>query len=444
METQTHGHHDHDHSHEHRTSIAAKAPFVPGQRKTSTKLKGKKLFVSGQISCTGSRTSLSRYEEFILSHGATSAGKAAEADIVLVDTCAFNREKEQQSLQVIDDNKKAARSDAKVIVTGCLAGINPQKLRENFDGDFFSPKNEEQLAYILCLDDEENQFLTLSDPRGRFMGGDNWVGSRLYMKWIVGTATFLHKLDNKLGLRWIPVLKHLLAASQAANPQTYAVTISQGCLGQCAFCVIPMAKGRTTSMPMGLIVDKIRGVVESGVQKIILSSEDIGAYGHDIGTSFTTLLKKINEIPGDFKLYLHFFDPRWLTSMQDDLVEIVAGGKVAYMQLPLQSGSNRVLGLMRRAYRIEPVLKVVERLKAAAPRMTIGTQLIAGFPTETAADHAETKNILRRGLFDWVEVFEFSHRPGAATEKIPDHLPGETVAKRAKEIRSYWKRARYL
>lgn len=407
----------------------------------SNKLAGKSVYAADQVSCTSSRILVTRYQEFLKLHGAEITTKANKADILIVDTCGYSKEREDNSLAVVKQTEMTAKDGARVIVCGCLVGIDPQKLQEHFKGEFFAPKNENALAQILDLDEEETKFLSPLEARGRFMGPDlkrtNWR-ERL----VVGGTAFLHRLSDYIPLRQVPRLGQMLDATQALNRNAYAVTISQGCLGACTYCVIPMAKGRTISLPMGLIVDKIRGVVADGVSRIILTSEDTGAYGHDIGTNIVHLLKQIHAIPGDFEIFIEFFDPRWLRKFGDELADVIALGRIRYIQLALQSGSNSVLKRMRRVYQVEHVLPHIRALRQRFPRLSTGTQIIAGFPGETEADFEATRALLREDLFDVVLVYDFSDRKGAAAEKMPDHLDQELVKYRGRVLRREWKLAR--
>ena len=420
-----------------------KAASPPPSSRLSNRLGGKRLYVAGQLSCTASRISFNRYEDFILRHGAARASSAADADIILFDSCAFNQEKEEQSLALIRKCESEARESAKLIVTGCIAGISPARLQEHYRCEYFAPSDEKQLAYLLCIDDAEDQFLELSDPRGRFMGTEGFEGGDWKLQAMARVAGLFHRVDHHVSLRRVPFLKHMLAASQAANPHGYALSISRGCLGHCSFCVIPMAKGSTTSLPLGLITDHVRTVVARGTRRIVLTSEDIGAFGKDVGVEFPDLLEKLVRIDGNFTLYLHFYDPRWLRTQERRLIPLLQSGKIAYLQAPLQSGSDRILKLMRRGYLMHHVLPALGRIREQAPGVSLGTQIIAGFPSETEGEHRDTRRVLQSGLFDYAQIFPFSNRPGAAAAALPGHLPAKTVRRRARELGRAWRRSQY-
>lgn len=408
------------------------------------KLTGKKLYVADQVSCTSSRVYVKGYEDFMVAQGCGTTTHLPEADIVLVDTCAVNHLKEDSSLELIKSNQVSAKEGAKVIVCGCLAGINPQKLRENFSGDFFSPKTENQLAQILGIDEGEAKFLSPFEVRGRFMGGSDFTDASWKTRLLVRAFTWAHRIDHVLPLSRLPLLGPLLSCSMAANPRAYALTISQGCLGNCSFCVIPMAKGTTQSQPMAAIVDRIRTLVETGVTKIILTSEDTGAYGKDIGATIVDLLRAIHTIPGDFSLYLNFFDPRWLRPYWRELLPILSQGKVRYMQLALQSGSDSVLGRMRRCYQMRHVLPVIREFKKRLPRMAIATQIIVGFPGESDDEFEATRAVLKANLFDYAEIFGYSGRPGAASLRLSGQLPQSLLDQRLRTASRDWLAAKFL
>ena len=426
-------HHDHDHHHNEseKENTLLKKPVI------HKKLNGKKLFVSKQLSCTSSRVYVKHYEDYMVAHGCEVITNPKEADLLLVDTCAYNKKAEEESINKIKENKKSAKFDAKVIVCGCLAAINPKRLDEEYKGAYFSPKNEKNLSLILGLDEEEEKFNTATNPlvRGRFMGSDDYSRSDWYNKLMLNGIAFFHAINNGLNIEKMPFIGGFISSTQAANPKAYAITISQGCLGNCSFCVIPKAKGKTQSVPLSLIIEKIKELTQQGVKKIILASEDTGAYGKDIGCTVVDLLKKINDIPGKFDIYIHFFDPRWLRSYGDDLMEVFEKGKIKFIQLPLQSGSNQVLNRMRRAYQIEHVVPFIETYKKRFPKLTIATQFIAGFPGETKEEFEATHSILKKRLFDYVEVFNFSNRPGAECERMEDHLSNEIISERSKILR---------
>lgn len=406
---------------------------------TEHRLEGKKLFVAKQVGCTSSRINVDRYQNFILGFGASTADSPHAADIILVDTCAFSEDWEKASLKNITETQVQARENAKVIVCGCLPAMNEKKLKSSFQGDYFSPKSEKDLGRILGLDQEELQFFELERVRGSFLNPKLYGASSKRIQALFYFLIFCHRLNHRLSgmfdLHRLPLLGRLLDSSQLVNPHAYSLAVSQGCLGSCSFCVIPLSKGRTQSTSLGLILENIREKVAHGTRKIVLTSEDTGAYGKDIGVTVVDLLEHIQDIPGDFDLHLSFFDPRWLGVYENGLIATLKRGKIKYLQLPLQSASNSVLGRMRRCYQIEEVERILGRIREEVPRLTLQTQIIAGFPGETLEEHLETKAFLQKRWFHSSWIFEFCQREGAETEKMAGFVPAQVIKSRARELR---------
>lgn len=407
------------------------------------KLQGQKLFLGNQVGCVSSRVNVQKYEDFIKRQGAEVTSELAQADIVLVDTCAFSEYWEKESVQSVVEYQKKSPVEAKIVVCGCLPVMDLPKLKSIYQGAYFTPKNETQLARILDIDPEEDKFLAPTAPRGRFMNPDEYSDSSTRIGLLCQVLRFFHRLEDFMMLGRLPVIGPLLNATQYINKSAYAVNISQGCMGDCSFCVIPMAKGRTQSMPIGSIVELVREkVTKEGVKKIVLSSEDTGAYGVDMGVSIVDLLKHLHQMPEKFYLYILFFDPRWLKQHGEALIPLLKQGRVRYLQFPLQSGSNSVLSRMRRSYKVEDVMPIIRKIHKEVPRLTLQTQIIAGFPGESEEDHRATRKLLKEKLFNHAWIFEFSNRKGSRTESMTDHLPFEVVRRRARELR--WTTGDYL
>ncbi len=155
------------------------------------------------------------------------------------------------------------------------------------------------------------------------------------------------------------------------------------------------------------------------------------------------LLSRVNDISGDFTVHINFFDPRWLRSYGEELAEIIAKERIRYLQFPIQSGSDSVLRRMKRAYQMEYVLPYLRTYRKRFPWLAMATQVIVGFPGETDEEFESTRNVIRENLFDFVEVFEFSNRPGSESEKMPDHLPIELIKQRVNILKKDFLMAKF-
>jgi tRNA A37 methylthiotransferase MiaB len=408
-------------------------------------LAGRGVFTASEVSCGTSKSLVAGYRDFLVRHGARKVDDVAEADIILIDTCAYSAASEARSIANIGYQQKHARADAKVIVTGCLAAINPGSIKSVFAGEMFSPKNQEQLGKIFGIGEQTaKEFFKPTELRSGFTEPRkhepvrNWVYAH-HSFWI-NLASALHAINNRVPVERVAAVQRVLARSQYFNPRAYNIAISQGCIGNCSFCAIPFAKGRTRSVQLGAIIDKIKEMAAAGVKDFILTSEDSGAYGIDIGITIVTLLEQINRLEEDVRIHIAFFDPRWLKKYETGLLRALESGRIKYLQMPMQSGSDPILRAMRRGYQVEHAAPVIRKIRTTFPELCVTSQFIAGFPGETEDDFRGSMALVESEYFDFAQGFPFEDRPGTATNDMTNHLPVEVRAARAKEINDFYHR----
>jgi tRNA-2-methylthio-N6-dimethylallyladenosine synthase len=215
------------------------------------------------------------------------------------------------------------------------------------------------------------------------------------------------------------------------DPQITAfVSIQQGCNMDCAFCIVPKTRGDERSRPMDDIVLECRNLVARGVREITLLGQIVTSYGrrdytHAGGTSpFVQLLERIHAIEGLERIRFTSPHPR---GFKDDLV--AAYGRLPklceYVHLPLQSGSDRILKAMNRPYTRDRYFEIVAALRAVRPDMYFSTDVIVGFPGETAEDFEQTRELFARANYDMAYVFKYSVRTGTPAAELPDQVPDE-------------------
>ncbi len=212
------------------------------------------------------------------------------------------------------------------------------------------------------------------------------------------------------------------------------VSIMQGCNMHCTYCIVPATRGAERSRPIDGIVEEVRGLVERGVKEVTLLGQIVNLYGrHEFpkinGRSpFVQLLDAVHDVPGLERL--RFTSPHPI-GFRDDLVEAFARlpKLMEHVHLPVQSGSNRILKAMQRAYTRESFLRIVEKLRAAREGLAVTTDVIVGFPGETEADFSESLDLAREADFDNAFIFRYSPRrdtPAAdMAEQIPDTVKEE-------------------
>lgn len=216
-----------------------------------------------------------------------------------------------------------------------------------------------------------------------------------------------------------------LIPSQDQSGGSAYVTIMKGCDNACTFCIVPSVRGAEVSRPADDILAEIQGLAQQGVKEVTLLGQTVNSYGRGGragGVSFPQLLRRIADETAVQRI--RFISPHPKDLREDLIQEYVDNPKLCrHMHLPLQSGSSKILKLMKRAYSREHYLKMVKLLQAAVPGIAITTDIIVGFPGETEADFQESLAMIEEVGFSQVYAFTYSKRPGTIAAEMPDDTP---------------------
>jgi tRNA-2-methylthio-N6-dimethylallyladenosine synthase len=213
------------------------------------------------------------------------------------------------------------------------------------------------------------------------------------------------------------------------------VSVSVGCNNTCTFCIVPSLRGKEKDRRPGDILAEARALVDEGVSEITLLGQNVNAYGVEFGDrqAFGKLLRACGEVEGLERV--RFTSPH-PAEFRDDVIAAMAQtpNVMPQLHMPLQSGSDRVLRAMRRSYRRERYLGIIDRVRAAMPDAAISTDIIVGFPGETEEDFAETLDVVRRARFAAAFTFQYSIRPGTPAATMADQVPPEVVRERYQRL----------
>jgi threonylcarbamoyladenosine tRNA methylthiotransferase MtaB len=216
--------------------------------------------------------------------------------------------------------------------------------------------------------------------------------------------------------------------------------VQDGCDYNCSFCTIPMARGKSRSNPTANVLSEIKKIAGQGVKEIVLTGINLGDFGKDgsgkkTGENFYSLLKSIEQFDGVSRYRISSIEPNLLT---EEIINLVAGSPkfMPHFHIPLQSGSNKILGLMRRRYRRELYAEKVHLIKKLIPECCIGVDVITGFPGETDEDFEETVNFLNALDVSYFHVFTYSERDNTHALSISPIVPVHTRHERTKMLRS--------
>ncbi|MEY3384808.1 MAG: hypothetical protein RLZ38_309, partial [Actinomycetota bacterium] len=209
------------------------------------------------------------------------------------------------------------------------------------------------------------------------------------------------------------------------------VSVSVGCNNTCTFCIVPQLRGIEKDRPVGEILQEIRALVNQGVIEITLLGQNVNAYGVDFGDrqAFSKLLRECGKIDGLERVRFMSPHPRDFT---DDVIEAMAETKnvMPHLHMPLQSGSDKVLQAMRRSYRRDRYLGILEKVRSAIPSAAITTDIIVGFPGETEQDFDQTIDLVKQARFSAAYTFQYSKRPGTPAALMPDQVEQDVMADR--------------
>ena len=211
------------------------------------------------------------------------------------------------------------------------------------------------------------------------------------------------------------------------------VTIQKGCDNHCAYCIVPSVRGPEVSRPADEIVQEVRHLVATGTREVTLIGQNVNSYQGGQGVDFVDLLQRVDQVPGLLRV-------RFTTSHPKDFTPRLASSfgtlrmLCPWLHLPVQSGSNRVLALMKRGYTREHYLELIQRVRIAKPDITLGTDLIVGFPGETEKDFLETASLLEEIQYDYSYSFKYSIRPGTPASGQGDPIPDVEKHRRLRHL----------
>lgn len=246
------------------------------------------------------------------------------------------------------------------------------------------------------------------------------------------TVRFLHQkkmFGKKLGGAMLSLPK------VRRNPLIEIIAINTGCLNQCTYCKTKHARGELGSYLPQEIVERAKQAFEEGVCELWLTSEDTGAYGIDIGTNLPKLLWQLVEvIPKGCMMRVGMTNPPYILEHLDEMAKILRHPRVySFLHIPVQSGSDQVLSDMKREYTRAEFEHVVNVLSEQVSGMTVATDIICGFPTETEADFEETMTLCQKYQFPSLFINQFFSRPGTPAARMPK-VPAQEVKKRTKRL----------
>ena len=344
----------------------------------------------------------------LVAKGYSLATDADKADVVLLNTCSVRDAAEQKAInkmEAVAGRMRKERPSAVLGFLGCMAQSRGEELIDQLpDVDLVlgTQKFHRTAEYVDDL---------LQQRREKIVDTDDEKGSEATIR------------------------EHLLNGNAPKKSVTAFVSIMQGCNQYCTFCIVPYTRGRERCRSIEDIVAECRELAEGGVKEITLLGQIVNSYGkREIGvkdgkSAFVQLIEAVHAIDGIERIRFTSPHPK---GYGEDLVEAYARlpKLVEHAHLPVQSGSNRMLKLMHRGYTRERFEELVRQLRATAPDIGIGTDIIVGFPGETDADLEQTLDLCREIQFDNAFIFKYSPRRNTPAAAMPEQLPEAEIEAR--------------
>jgi threonylcarbamoyladenosine tRNA methylthiotransferase MtaB len=376
---------------------------------------------------------LNTYESEVMRSHAKNAGIE---NAIIVNTCAVTREAERDARRAI---RKARRDnpDARIIVTGCAAQINPQsfgdmeevdqvigndlKLKEDTWTSLSSPSPFRERARVGATDADTDTEIAGPHPNPLPEGrGDRCGTEKVIVNDIMAvTETASHLVDGFEG--------HTRAFLQVQN----------GCDHRCTFCIIPYGRGNSRSVPIGEIAAQVKHLVAAGYKEIVFTGVDVTSYGPDLpgtptlGQMIRRVLALVPDLP---RVRLSSLDP---VEIDDDLWHLIEHEPrlMPHLHLSLQAGDDMILKRMKRRHLRQDVIDVCNRARSLRPDMAFGADIIAGFPTETDEMFENTLKIVEDCDLTFLHVFPYSEREGTPAARIPNQVSVPLRKERAAKLR---------
>lgn len=326
------------------------------------------------------------------------------ADICVINSCSVTEHADKKCRNII---RKLHRRNPEAIiaVTGCYAQLKPQEIAEIEGVDIVLGNNDKADLY--------KRVVELSQ-RG-------------------ATEVYSCHCDE---------ITRFFAAFSSGDRTRSFLKVQDGCDYKCAYCTIHYARGSSRNIPIADIVEQARQVAASGLKEIVITGVNTGDFGRTTGEKMIDLLRALNDVEGIERYRISSIEPNLIT---DEIIEFCAASPKFqhHFHIPLQSGSDHILGLMRRRYTSAKFADRIEKIRSLMPDAFIGIDVITGFPGETEEDFQQTYDLLARLRPAFLHIFPFSERPGTPAVDMPNKVPSYISTQRVARLEGLCRELHY-
>lgn len=341
------------------------------------------------LGCRLNEAEVETWAQTFQKSGYAITNQIENANLVVLNTCAVTQDATKKSRQII---RRIHRDNpnAKLVVSGCYATLDREKVEATLGVDLVVSNNDKEL--------------------------------------LVEKALVELNLDTMPEMSTEPGEISLFKRGR----QRAFVKVQDGCRYKCTFCIVTIARGEELSRPVQEIISEINKLAELGVTEIILTGVHLGGYGSDLGSNLPALIKSIlagTEIP---RIRLGSLEP-W--ELSEDFIELFQNPRIMpHLHLPLQSGSDSVLRRMARRCKTEEYTKIVSQLRSSVAHFNVTTDIIVGFPGETEQEWQESYDFIRQTQFGHIHIFTYSGRAGTKAAEFPNQIMNHVKKERSQKL----------
>lgn len=308
-----------------------------------------------------------------------------DAEILIILTCTVISTTEQRMLHRI---KELSKTKKKLIIAGCMASVQKKMIKESFPNALLLPPRKTHLLFSLLEKQEIN-----------------------------------------------PRLEEKAFAPKQCTELIAPISIAEGCLFSCSYCITHLARGPLFSYPEEAILTSVNKAIQQGCKEIQITAQDTASYGLDQKTSLPQLLKRIVTIPDEYMIRVGMMNPRTAKTILSEIIQLYNNPHLyQFLHLPFQSGNNEILTKMNRGYNINDVTNIIEKVRLTHPDISIATDVIVGFPTESEEQFQQTISVLKHINPDIVNITRFSARPYTKAKIMNGRIPTDIVKERSRQL----------
>jgi len=340
--------------------------------------------------CTANKSDASLIQGLLKKEHHELVEKLDETDVVILLTCTVIGTTEQRMLSRLREFKKIGK---KIVVAGCMASVQPELIKSIIpDAKLLPPRYSHHILDI--LNDKKTLF----------------------------------------------TMKNKTQVPKYFDDLVAPISIAEGCMFSCSYCITSPARGGLTSYPSKEIVQDVCSALRQGCKEIQLTAQDTASYGLDTNSNLGELLSTLHRVEGSYRIRVGMMNPYTTLKNLDSIIQGFDNPKIyKFLHLPVQSGDDDMLKKMDRKYKVEDFLKIVKKFRDKYPDITISTDVIVGFPTETDEQFQNTTELLKKVKPDITNITRYSARPGTKAKTMHGRIKTEVAKERSKMLTKIYK-----